>query len=103
MRTAATETQEEKIRHNGNENVHSFPIGRTATATATEPVALLDMSLSLADEQPIKEASHPEYRMWEHNNRKGVSTGLIRYMIGATDCSSNSYRRPPWRGAKGDT
>ena len=101
MRTAATETQEEKIRHNGNENVHSFPLGRTATAT--EPVALLDMSLSLADEQPIKEASHPEYRMWEHNNRKGVSTGLIRYMIGATDCSSNSYRRPPWRGAKGDT
>ena len=74
MRTAATETQEDKIRNNGNENVHSFPLGRTEMATET--VALLDMSPSLADEQPIKEASHPEYRMWEQNNRTGVSTRL---------------------------
>ena len=45
---AEVETQEDKIRHNGRENVDSVPLGVTATA------ALMDPSPSPTEERPTK-------------------------------------------------
>ena len=58
-RTEIVETQEDKIRHNGQENFDSVPLGGTAMA------ALVDPSMSHVEERPTK--MHPT-----QSNRRGI-------------------------------